>query len=195
MYVDTELCFVNHRNSREVIQNEGNDNRLDLTKDVLMEIACLLTTADGRIIRGPEAIFDLSKDQLDNMNDWCIKHHGESGLTASCLKSDILPTKIEGDIIEWLKSNGIESGKAVLAGNSVHADKNFLNLEMPNLIKYLHYRIVDVSTLKTLRSTWYPEKPPCQKKYGHRAMDDILESLKELEMYQNEIRTGEWAKA
>ncbi|CAJ0636635.1 12559_t:CDS:2 [Entrophospora sp. SA101] len=114
----------------------------------------------------------------------------KSGLTSAVLSSSITTSEAASQILEFLKKH-IPEGTAPLAGNSVHADKIFLKKEMPQVIDYLHYRIIDVSSIKELCRRWYPiifnNMPP--KKLVHRALGDIKESIEELKYYRRYIFT------
>ncbi|KAI7903307.1 ribonuclease H-like domain-containing protein [Cokeromyces recurvatus] len=161
---------------------------LDIQKDHLIEIAVLITDGDLNIVaKGPELVIHQPREVMDNMNAWCIEHHGASGLTQQVLDSKITVEEAESQVCDFLKQH-IPAGVAPLAGNSVHADKRFLSKEMPRLVDYLHYRIVDVSTVKELAKRWYPKTAAgVVKKAGHRAMDDIIESIEELKYYKEHI--------
>lgn len=128
------------------------------------------------------------KEVMDGMDEWCTKTHGESGLTQSVLDSKLSVQEVEQTMVEFI-SKYVEPKTAPLAGNSVHEDKRFLVKEMPAFMAQLHYRIVDVSTIKEVTKRWFPETfkkvPP--KKGGHRALDDIKESIEELQWYQGNL--------
>jgi len=119
------------------------------------------------------------------MDDWCTKTHGESGLTKAVLDSIITTEEAENDMLAFI-SRYVEPGTAPLAGNSIHCDRQFLAKEMPRFLDYLHYRIVDVSSIKELAKRWFPNTYASMplKKCGHRALDDIEESIEELKWYQ-----------
>ncbi|PKK79830.1 Rexo2 protein [Rhizophagus irregularis] len=163
---------------------------LDIKNDHIIEVAVLITDGDLNIIaEGPDFVIHQSKEVMDGMGDWCKKHHGESGLTSAVLDSNITTSEASNQIIEFLKKHIPKSKVAPLAGNSVHSDKVFLQKEMPEVIDYLHYRIVDVSTVKELCRRWYPsifQNAP-QKKLSHRSLDDIEESINELKYYRQNI--------
>ncbi|KAF9433588.1 Oligoribonuclease, mitochondrial [Entomortierella beljakovae] len=178
--------------------------------DKLIEIAAIITDDKLNIVaEGPNIIIHQPKELMDKMNQWCIEHHGnviiqppplfvcfrmehrvlESGLTASVLASEISTDQACAQVLEFIKKYIPEPRTGILAGNSVHADKVFLEREMRPIVDYLHYRIVDVSTIKELTRRWYPaefEKAP-HKKGAHRALDDIKESIKELEYYKRSV--------
>ncbi|KAI9484743.1 ribonuclease H-like domain-containing protein [Zychaea mexicana] len=161
---------------------------LDIAKDRLIEIAVLITDGDLNIVaEGPELVINQPRELMDNMNDWCKEHHGASGLTKAVLESQVSTENAKDQVLDFLKKH-IKTGEAPLAGNSVHADKRFLEKEMPELVDYLHYRIVDVSTIKELTRRWYPDiAKGVQKKNCHRALDDIKESISELQYYQKHV--------
>ncbi|CAO0789501.1 unnamed protein product [Mucor circinelloides] len=161
---------------------------LDIKKDHLIEIAVLITDGDLNVVaKGPELIIHQPKQVMDNMNEWCIQHHGDSGLTQQVLESKITVQEAEKQVYEFLKQH-IPAGVAPLAGNTVHEDKKFLCKEMPSIVDHLHYRIVDVSTIKELSKRWYPEiASGVVKKATHRALDDIIESIEELKYYRQHV--------
>jgi len=162
---------------------------LDLAKDHLIEIAVLITNGNLDIVaEGPELVIHQPKNVMDDMNDWCKEHHGASGLTDQVLKSTIDIHQAQSQVLDFIKTHIPEPGIAQLAGNSVHADKRFLEKEMPQVVDHLHYRIVDVSTVKELARRWYPKTyEDLHKKGAHRAMGDILESIEELKFYRERI--------
>ncbi|KAG0197826.1 Oligoribonuclease, mitochondrial [Mortierella sp. GBA30] len=161
-----------------------------LATDKLIEIAVIITDDELNIIaEGPNLIIHQSKETMDNMTQWCIEHHGASGLTAAVLDSKISTNQACDQVIKFIKQHIPEPRHGILAGNSVHADKVFLEREMRPVVDHLHYRIVDVSTVKELARRWYPEqfaKVP-EKKGAHRALDDIKESIKELKYYRGAV--------
>jgi len=144
--------------------------------------------SDSLDLKGPNLIIHQDKALMDSMDEWCTKTHGESGLTQSVLDSTMKTEEAE-DIMLGFISKYVEPRTAPLAGNSVHQDRRFLEKEMPRFLDYLHYRIVDVSTIKEVTRRWFPNTynsmPP--KKGGHRALDDIQESISELKWYQSNI--------
>ncbi|KAI9321286.1 ribonuclease H-like domain-containing protein [Dichotomocladium elegans] len=161
---------------------------LDITKDHLIEIAVLITDGDLNVVaEGPELVIHQPREVMDDMGDWCKEHHGASGLTQAVLNSKVSTADAASQVLTFLKQH-IEPGVAPLAGNSVHADKRFLEKEMPDVVDFLHYRIVDVSTVKELARRWYPDVAKnIVKKNTHRALDDIKESIAELEYYRKHV--------
>ena len=128
------------------------------------------------------------QDILDNMNEWCVNQHGKSGLTQKCLESTIKLEEAEEKIVSFV-SQYCPPNKCPIAGNSVGTDVVFLKSHMPNLAKILHYRIIDVSSIKELCRRWYPSvfsRTP-KKTLSHRALDDIKESINELIYYRANV--------
>ncbi|XP_034828995.1 probable oligoribonuclease isoform X1 [Maniola hyperantus] len=162
---------------------------LDIEKDHILEIACLVTDASLNIVAtGPNIIIHQPDDILNNMHQWCITQHGETGLTDASRESKVSLSDAENQILNFVKVHAPEN-KCPLGGNSVYMDRLFLRKYMPNLNNYLHYRIIDVSTLKELAKRWYPKeysRTP-QKKFEHRCLCDILESIEELKYYKQHI--------
>ncbi|KAL7750258.1 Phosphatidylinositol 3,4,5-trisphosphate-dependent Rac exchanger 2 protein [Sorochytrium milnesiophthora] len=165
---------------------------LDLTKDVIIEIACIITNGSlSKSVEGPNLIVHQPPEVMDAMGSWCAEHHAASGLTAAVLASTVSMQDAESQILGFIQQHVPTARTGVLAGNSVHADKRFLEKDMPRITDYLHYRIVDVSTLKELSRRWYMDSKNKrhlaygpQKKNAHRALDDIRESIEELRWYK-----------
>jgi len=162
---------------------------LDENVHHIIEAACLITDKDLNIVaEGPNIIIHQSDDILKLMDDWCTKTHGESGLTEAVRKSTVSIEMAQQEIVNFVEKHTVP-GQGMLAGNSIGEDKRFLLRYMPQFIQHLHYRVVDVSTVKELCRRWYPEvltQAPV-KTLKHRAMDDIKESIKELQFYRNQI--------
>ena len=162
---------------------------LDVDIDRIIEIACIITDGDLNVVASsPDLVINQPKDVMDNMGEWCRKHHGKSGLTEEVLQSTISLSNAEEIICSFVRKH-TEKGISPLAGNSVHVDKKFLEKQMPNFMSHLHYRIIDVSTVKELCRRWHPEEyAKCTKKKTlHRALEDIKESIEELRFYRNAI--------
>lgn len=159
---------------------------LDPDAERIIEIAVLITDAQLEVVaEGPELVVHQSDELLAGMDAWNTKHHGESGLTAKVKASTVTDADAEAQIVAFLQEH-TKKRKAPLAGNSIHQDRRFLVRYMPGLDEWLHYRNVDVSTVKELVGRWYPKayaKRP-QKNASHRAMDDIRESIAELQYYR-----------
>ncbi|XP_061406838.1 oligoribonuclease, mitochondrial [Lethenteron reissneri] len=162
---------------------------LDIDKDQIIEIACVITDSNLNIIaQGPSLIIHQPDELLDGMSTWCKEHHGRSGLTKAVRESVVSLQMAEYEVLSFVRQH-TPPGVCPLAGNSVHADKKFLDKFMPQFMRHLHYRIIDVSTIKELCMRWYPEeyeKTP-KKKATHRAVEDINESIKELQFYRGNV--------
>ena len=157
---------------------------LDLERESIIEIATLVTDGELNIIaHGPNLAIKVSDELLDNMDDWNTSHHNASGLVDRIRNEGVSLAEATRQTCDFLKEN-IESGTPPLCGNSIHTDRAFLGKEMPEVLDLLHYRIVDVSTIKELSNRWYPDNPRYNKKAAHRALDDIVESIEELRHYR-----------
>lgn len=159
---------------------------LDAQNDTILEIATIITndTLDVRI-KGPTFVIQHSKAELDTMNDWCKHQHGKSGLTQAALDSKITLQEAEQETLNFIKAYCLPK-TGILCGNSIWQDRIFLNKYMPELTAFLHYRMIDVTSIKEAIARWYPNDPQrtITKKEGHRALDDIEESINELETYR-----------
>ncbi|CAI5644552.1 unnamed protein product [Oreochromis niloticus] len=123
---------------------------LDVEKDQIIEMACLITDSDLNILaEGPNLIIKQPDELLEGMSEWCKEHHGKSGLTQAVRDSKITLEQAEYEFLSFVRQH-TPPGQCPLAGNSVHADKRFLDKYMPQFMYHLHYRIIDVSTIKEL---------------------------------------------
>ncbi|KAJ2718640.1 rna exonuclease [Coemansia sp. Benny D115] len=160
---------------------------LDLFNDTIIEIACVVTDGELNVLeKGKDIVIHQPKSVMDSMNEWCKEHHGRSGLTQSVLESTTTMEQAEQAVLELVKRHCPTPRTAILAGNSVHGDRVFLARCMPRLVEHLHYRIIDVSSVKELAKRWnakVADGTP-KKKMAHRALDDILESIEELRYMQ-----------
>lgn len=162
---------------------------LDPARERVIEIATLVTDADLRIVaEGPELVVHQNDAQLAAMDEWNTEHHTASGLVDRVRASDIDEAEAERQTLEFLAEHCVP-GTAPLAGNSVHHDRRFLASYMPALEAFLHYRIVDVSTVKELARRWFPEvvEGAPAKRESHRALEDIRESVAELRYYRETV--------
>lgn len=156
----------------------------------VLEIATIVTDSQLNIIaEGPVMAIHQSDELLDGMDEWCTKTHGESGLTERCRNSDITEDIAVQRTIEFL-SQYVPKGVSPLCGNSISQDKRFLQKYMVELEEFFHYRIIDVSSVKELVRRWKPEVlNGLHKKGTHQAIDDIRESIAELQFYRTQIFT------
>ncbi|XP_037915984.1 probable oligoribonuclease isoform X2 [Hermetia illucens] len=155
-------------------------------KDTILEASCILTDENLNIVaEGPNIVIHQPDSVLNSMNDWCKKHHQETGLTDQSRNSKISTEEAEKALLKFVEEY-IPPKTCPLAGNSVYMDRLFLRKYMPQLNDYLHYRIIDVSSVKELCKRWNPtlfSQAP-QKKLVHRSLDDIKESIEELKYYK-----------
>jgi oligoribonuclease len=163
---------------------------LDADHDTIMSVACFITDYHLNLLddTGFEAVIHHSKEDLDRMGEWCTKHHGDSGLTQACIDSTTSPTEAAEGLLAYIKKYVPRARIALLAGNSVHADKAFLvKAPYKPIIDHLHYRILDVSAIKEAANRWAPAevlKEAPRKKNLHEARADILESIEEARFYR-----------
>lgn len=158
---------------------------LNPVKDKIIEIACIITDTDLNIIDilDPIAI-NTSKEIMENMCEWCVNQHSKSGLTQRVLDSKISLTEAESMVVNFIKKY-VKEKESPLCGNSIYFDRMFIKIYMPLLDNYLHYRLIDVSTIKELAKLWNPEvKKQFTKDSNHLALDDIIESINELKHYK-----------
>lgn len=166
---------------------------LDPDTDVIIEIFCIITNGDLDVVdeQGWGATIHQTKERMDMMDDWCTKTHRDSGLTAAVIASGTSPQQAADDLIEYIKKYVPESKRALLAGNSIHADKAFLRKEpYKKVIDHLHHRILDVSTIKEAAIRWSSLDVLAgvpMKKGLHQAKKDILESIEEAKYYREAI--------
>jgi oligoribonuclease len=154
--------------------------------DVIIEIATLVTDSDLRVLaEGPVYAVHQSDAILDGMDEWNTNQHGKSGLIDRVRASQITSAQAEAETIAFL-TQWVPAGKSPMAGNSICQDRRFLANYMPDLERYFHYRNLDVSTIKELARRWQPDVLKGVKKSGaHLAMDDILDSIAELQHYRS----------
>jgi len=150
----------------------------------ILEIATLVTDANLDLVaEGPALVIHQPDGVLEAMDDWNREHHGASGLLQRSRQSTVSLAQAEQQTLAFIQLYSPHR-TSPLCGNSVHQDRRFLARYMPAVERYLHYRNVDVSTLKELVRRWYPADPPFEKKHGHLALDDIRESIAELRYYR-----------
>nr|XP_046267382.1 small fragment nuclease isoform X2 [Scatophagus argus] len=137
---------------------------LDIEKDQIIEMACIITDSDLNILaEGPNLIINQPDKLLEGMSEWCKEHHGKSGLTQAVRDSKITLEQAEYEFLSFLRQH-TPPGQCPLAGNSVHADKRFLDKYMPQFMYHLHYRIIDVSTIKELCRHLFGPHVECSSK-------------------------------
>lgn len=158
---------------------------LNPDQDRIIEIAVIVTDSHLKILEeGPVLAIHQSDEALNQMDDWNTKQHNGSGLVARVKESKIDEKAAEQAVLEFIKKY-VPQGKSPLCGNSVWQDRRFLYRYMPELEKYFHYRLIDVSTLKELALRWSPEiYNGFKKESRHLALEDIRESINELKYYR-----------
>ena len=158
---------------------------LDPDTDLIIEIATVITDKDLNILaQGPVIAVHQSDAALAAMDEWNQSHHGQSGLIKRVQSSVINAAEAERLTIEFLK-DWVPANTSPICGNSIGQDRRFLYRYMPQLEAYFHYRNIDVSTLKELAARWAPAvKDGFNKESTHQALDDILESIEELQYYR-----------
>ena len=161
---------------------------LEPESDRIIEIATIVTDANlNTLAEGPVMAVHQSDELLDSMDEWCTRTHGESGLTQRVKDSEFSERDAELKTIKFLQE-WVDKGASPICGNSVGQDRRFLVKYMPELEAYFHYRTLDVSTLKELTRRWKPEILDGFKKQGtHLALDDIRESIAELQYYREHV--------
>lgn len=165
---------------------------LDPGKERIIEVATIIT--DGNLVEvavGPDLVIHQTDEVLAAMDDWNTKHHKASGLTERVKASAITDGDAEAQTLAFINNHCGPKDRPVLAGNSIHQDRRFIRRYMVQLDNRLHYRMVDVSTIKELARRWFPQiiakQPP--KKDTHRALDDIRDSIDELRFYRTHVFT------
>lgn len=160
---------------------------LDLKSDKLIEIAALVTDADLNVLgEGIDVVIHADADDLSGMVEVVAKMHANSGLDKEVLASDVDLATAETMVLDYVRSHVKTAKTAPLCGNSIATDRGFIARDMPTLDEYLHYRMIDVSSIKELCRRWYPRiyfgQP--EKGLAHRALADIHESIQELKYYR-----------
>lgn len=161
---------------------------LDPDREKVLEIATIITDGQLNLLaEGPVIAIHQSDEVLNAMDDWCTKTHGESGLTERCRQSHINEQQASEQTLTFL-NDWVPKGASPLCGNSIGQDRRFMVRHMPQLEAWFHYRNVDVSTIKELVRRWKPELlNQFHKKGTHQALDDIRESIAELQFYRQHV--------
>lgn len=161
---------------------------LDLTTDALIEVACIVTDADlNPLGDGVSVVIKPPAEAMDVMSDFVRDMHVKSGLLPE-LDGGMTMAQAQRVVIDYVTEH-VKGARAPLAGNTVGMDKAFLDRDMPDLMELLHYRVVDVSSIKELVRRWYPRvffNSP-EKTGGHRALGDIEDSIQELRYYREAV--------
>jgi len=170
---------------------------LDPAQHTIVEIACLVTDDDLEVVaEGPDIVVHQPPEALAAMDQVVRAMHTESGLLAEVEQSTVSLSAAGTIVLEFIRAHIPDPSEVPLCGNSIGTDRRFLATHLPQVENALHYRSIDVSSIKELARRWYPEAlasaPP--KKGGHRALDDIRESVAELRHYRETIFRAPKAK-
>ncbi|MGS2616562.1 oligoribonuclease [Micromonospora sp. LZ34] len=163
---------------------------LDLGRDKLIEVAALVTDPDLNVLGdGVDVVIHADEAALEAMPEIVATMHGKSGLTEEVRRSTVTLAEAEDMVLDYVTRHVKDPRTAPLCGNSIATDRGFITRDMPRLDAHLHYRMIDVSSIKELCRRWYPRvyfgQP--QKGLAHRALADIQESIRELEYYRRTI--------
>lgn len=162
---------------------------LDVSTDALIEVACLVTDSELNVLGdGVSVVIRPSAQAIEGMGDFVRNMHTTSGLIND-LDAGVTMEEAQATVLAYVRAHVPVAGKAPLAGNTVGMDRQFLERDMPELMAHLHYRVVDVSSLKELVRRWYPRvffQAPA-KTGGHRALGDIEDSIRELRYYRETV--------
>ncbi|MFG1800027.1 oligoribonuclease [Micromonospora carbonacea] len=163
---------------------------LDLGRDALIEVAALVTDPDLNVLGdGVDVVVHADEAALAAMPEIVRTMHGKSGLTEEVRRSTVTLAEAEDLVLDYVTSHVKDARSAPLCGNSIATDRGFIARDMPRLDAHLHYRMIDVSSIKELCRRWYPRVYFGQPKKGlaHRALADIRESIRELEYYRRTV--------
>ncbi|MBV1790498.1 oligoribonuclease [Marinobacterium sp. D7] len=154
-------------------------------KDRIIEMAVIITDADLNLVaEGPVICVHQPDSLLDQMDEWCTRQHGQSGLTERVRASTTSEAEAEQQMLAFIAQH-VDKGVSPMCGNSIGQDRRFLYAYMPELEEYFHYRNLDVSSVKELARRWKPELLKGIKKQStHLALDDIRDSIEELRYYR-----------
>lgn len=160
---------------------------LNPESDRVIEIASIATDHELNVLaQGPELIIHQPASVMDQMDAWNKRHHSNSGLWKKVLESQVQLEEAENETLSFIRKY-VKKGKGVLAGNSIWQDRRFIIKHMPKIHDFLHYRMVDVTTIKLLFGLWSPGSVYDKKSSSHRALEDITGSIDELRFYRTEI--------
>lgn len=163
---------------------------LEPARDRVLELATIVTDAELNVVaEGPDLVVHQPDEVLAVMDAWNTAHHGASGLTEKVRTSTVTEAEAEALTLAFVDTHFSARERPVLCGNSIHQDRRFVRRYLPALDARLHYRMVDVSTLKELARRWYPAEVATMpgKNDTHRALEDIRESIAELRWYRERL--------
>ena len=185
------MCIATRRNmdakDQRMVWIDLEMTGLDEKTESIIEIATVITDGELNILaQGPNLAVSVSEELIAGMDEWNTTHHHRSGLVDRIRNNGVTIAEAEQQTLDFLKQ-WVSPKTAPLCGNSIWNDRKFLDKEMPLVADYLHYRMIDVSTVKELARRWYPKVEKYQKELSHLALDDILESIEELAYFRTEI--------
>lgn len=185
------MCIATRRNmdakDQRMVWIDLEMTGLDEKTESIIEIATVITDGELNILaQGPNLAVSVSEELIAGMDEWNTTHHHRSGLVDRIRNNGVTIADAEQQTLDFLKQ-WVSPKTAPLCGNSIWNDRKFLDKEMPLVADYLHYRMIDVSTVKELAKRWYPKVEKYQKQLSHLALDDILESIEELAYFRTEI--------
>jgi len=163
---------------------------LDHTSDVIVEIATLITDDDLNVVaEGPDLVVHATEEQLMAMDPFVVNMHTKSGLLDQITASTVTLEAAGAETLAFIKEHVPEERTVPLCGNSIGTDRRFLAAYLPEIEEYLHYRSIDVSSVKELVKRWYPDLDASRPRGqgSHRALDDIRESVRELVYYREHV--------
>ncbi|MCQ4611654.1 MULTISPECIES: oligoribonuclease [unclassified Corynebacterium] len=163
---------------------------LDTSRHVIVEVAALVTDAQLEILdEGLDLVVHATEDELAEMDDFVLNMHTENGLLDEIRSSSVSIKEAEDAVLALIAKHCDPDHPAPLAGNSIATDRSFIREQMPRLDAALHYRMIDVSTIKELSRRWFPRAYYNQPEKGlaHRALADIVESIQELDYYRRSV--------
>lgn len=181
------LIMTKKKSSHNLVWMDLEMSGLEPEKDVVLEIATIVTNAELEILaEGPVIAIHQPENVFEGMDEWNTRHHNQSGLVERCRHSQYSLADAEQETLRFIKQF-TEKGKNVLCGNSITQDRRFLYKYMPEISEWLCYRNIDVSSIKELTYRWYPKLEEFQKEKRHEALNDIRESIAELAYYRKTI--------
>jgi oligoribonuclease len=161
---------------------------LDHTRDVIVEIATLVTDDELQIVaEGPDLVVWQPEEALTSMDKVVVDMHTSSGLLEAIRASETSLEEAGASTLAFIKEHVAQPRSVPLCGNSIGMDRRFLAAYLPEIENYLHYRSIDVSTIKELARRWYPDVAPPKKATSHRALDDIRESVDEMRFWREHV--------
>ena len=186
----SSLCYAGAAmtNRNNLIWLDLEMTGLDPETDLIIEVAILVTDSDLTVLaEGPCVAIHQSQAVLEGMDDWCTRTHTASGLVERIRSSTLSISEVDAQVAEFI-GQWVPKGASPLCGNSISHDRRFVRRYMPALEAHLHYRNIDVSTIKELVKRWAPGQRGAPKKKGlHLALDDIRESVAELAWYRKNV--------